>query len=197
MSAVSLPCDAPAVARGVATRLIRLSALGVALALLGGCAAMSEQECRSANWYEQGQRDALAGQPRSRLADLHEACAKAGAVPNDRLYLDGWSRGVHQFCMPDNGARWGRQGRSYANTCPPELDRAFSDRYRAGRRGWEAEQAVKRLQGEQRDKQRALDQAKDDAARRQAREQLRSIDWRLRDARDELDRAEWQLRQPY
>lgn len=104
---------------------------------------------------------------------------------------------MRQFCTPDNGARWGREGRSYSNSCPPELDAAFSDRYRAGRRAYDAEQTLRRLQGEQRDKQRALDNAKDDTARRQARDQLRSLDARLRDARDDLHRAEWRLRQPY
>ena len=29
------------------------------------------------------------------------------------------------------------------------------------------------------------------------REQLRDMDWRLRNARDDLDRAEWRLRQGY
>ena len=180
-----------------AGRAARLALAGSALALLAGCAALSEKECRSANWYEQGQRDALAGHDRTRLADIREACAEAGVRPNEPLYLQGWSLGVRQFCTPDNGARWGREGRSYSNSCPPELDAAFSDRYRAGRRAYDAEQTLRRLQGEQRDKQRALDNAKDDTARRQARDQLRSLDARLRDARDDLDRAEWRLRQPY
>ncbi len=182
---------------GRSARWLGLCAGAAALALLGGCAAMSEQECRTADWREQGQRDALDGQPRSHLADLHEACAKAGVVPHDGLYLEGWSRGVRQFCTPDNGARWGRQGRSYANSCPPELDGAFSDRFRAGRRAWDAEQTLRRLQGEQRDRQRALEQAQDDASRQRLRDQLRGLDGRLRDARDDLDRAEWRLRQPY
>lgn len=175
--------------------LARLACLCAAV-LLTGCAAMSEKECLAADWREQGMRDALAGHGRSHLADVREACAQAGVVPNEGLYFDGWSRGIHQFCTPDNGARWGRQGRSYANSCPPELDGAFSDRYRAGRRAWDAEQTVQRLQREQGDRQRALDKAKDDSARRQLRDQLRALDRRVRDARDELDRAEWQLRRP-
>lgn len=178
-------------------RLARLATGLVATALLGGCAAMSEQECRTADWREQGQRDALEGRPRSHLADIHEACAKAGVRPIDSLYLEGWSRGVRQFCTPDNGARWGRQGRSYANSCPPEMEAAFGDRYRAGRRAWDAEQTLRRLQSEQRDQQRALEKAKDDASRQRARDRLRSLDSRLRDARGDLDRAEWALRQPY
>ena len=197
MSAVSLPCDAPAVARGVATRLIRLSALGVALALLGGCAAMSEQECRSANWYEQGQRDALAGQPRSHLGDIREACAEAGVRPSEPMYWEGWNQGIGQFCTPANGARWGRDGKSYHNSCPPELEMGFLARYRDGRTAWDAEQTLRRLQTEQGNKQRELDNTKDDNQRKRLREQLRDMDWRLRNARDDLDRAEWRLRQGY
>lgn len=173
--------------------LTRLSCLSAAM-LLSGCAAMSEKECQTADWRDQGMKDALAGHDRSRLADVREACAKAGVMPNEALYLDGWNQGIRQFCTPDNGARWGRQGRSYSGSCPAELDAAFSDRYRQGRRAWEAEQAVKRLQSEQQDKQRALEKAKDDTSRGQLRDQLRSMDRRLSDARDELNRAESQLR---
>jgi hypothetical protein len=176
--------------------LARLSCLS-AVVLLTGCAAMSEKECLTADWRDQGMKDALSGHERTRLADVREACAKAGVVPNEALYFDGWNRGIRQFCTPDNGARWGRQGRSYSDACPAELGIAFSERYREGRRAWDAEQAVQRLQNEQQDKQRALEKAKDDTSRAQLRDQLRTLDRRLFDARDELDRAEWQLRRRY
>ena len=168
-----------------------------AAVLLSGCAAMSEKECQTADWRDQGMKDALNGHDRTRLVDVREACAKAGVAPNEALYLDGWNRGIRQFCTPDNGARWGRQGRSYSGSCPAELGTAFSDRYRDGRRAWDAEQAVNRLQSEQQDKQRALEKAKDDTSRKQLRDQLRALDRRLFDARDDLDRAEWQLRRRY
>ncbi len=176
--------------------LARLSCLSAAV-LLSGCAAMSEKECQTADWRDQGMKDGLAGHDRSRLADVREACAKAGVVPNEALYWEGWNRGIRQFCTPDNGVRWGRQGRSYSGACPAELNAAFSDRYREGRRAWDAEQTLQRLQGEQQDKQRALEKAKDDTSRGQLRDQLRTLDRRLSDARDELDRAEWQLRRRY
>ena len=176
--------------------LARLSCLS-AVVLLTGCAAMSEKECLTADWHDQGMGDGLAGYGRTRLADLREACAKVGVVPNEALYLAGWNRGIRQFCTPDNGARWGRQGRSYSGSCPAELDAAFSDRYREGRRAWDAEQTVKRLLSEQRDKQNALDKTKDDTSRGQLRDQLRTLDRRLFDARDELNRAEWHLRRRY
>lgn len=176
--------------------LARLSCL-CAVVLLSGCAAMSEKECLTADWRDQGMKDALNGHERARLADVREACAKAGVVPNEALYLDGWNRGIRQFCTPDNGERWGRQGRGYSGACPAELGTAFSERYREGRRVWDAEQTVQRLQNEQQDKQRALEKAKDDTSRAQLRDQLRTLDRRLFDARDALNRAELQLRRRY
>ena len=73
----------------------------------------------------------------------------------------------------------------------------FLARYRDGRTAWDAEQTLRRLQTEQGNKQRELDNTKDDNQRKRLREQLRDMDWRLRNARDDLDRAEWRLRQGY
>ena len=174
-------------------------ALGAVLlgsaALLGGCAAMSEQECRTANWGEQGMRDALDGYPRSRLQDIREACAEAGVRPNEQLYLNGWEAGIVRFCTPQNGARWGRDGKSYSNSCPPQMEAGFLDRYWVGRRAYDAEQNLRHLQSEQFSRQRDLDKAKDDDQRRRISSDRRDRDRRIANARDDLDRAEWQLRQ--
>ena len=67
-----MPSLAPLVRRGLT--------LAVAI-VLTGCAAMSEEECRTANWNEQGVRDAMAGHSRARLEDLREACSKAKVTP--------------------------------------------------------------------------------------------------------------------
>ena len=166
----------------------------LAVAGLAGCAAKSEQECRTADWREQGMRDALAGYPRARFEDNHEACAKAGVIPDQALYFEGWSQGIRQFCTPANGASWGRAGRAYRNSCPPELEAGFVSRYRDGRRVYDAEQQLNTLQNEQRTKQRQLDAAQDDAARNRLRNDLQNVDGRLRNARDELNYAERQLR---
>lgn len=182
--------------RPLTHRLARLLSLS-AIVVLSGCAVMSEKECQTADWRDQGMKDALNGYDRTRLADVREACAKAGVRPNEALYFDGWNRGIRLFCTPDNGARWGREGRSYSGTCPAELGMAFGERYRDGRRAWEAEQTLQRLQNEQRDKQRALQKAQNDSSRAQLREQLRMLDRHVFDARDALNRAEWRLRRGY
>ncbi len=169
----------------------------LAALLLAGCAAMSVEECRTADWREQGERDALAGYPRARLAEVREACAEAGVVPQEALYWDGWNRGIVQFCTPDNGALWGRRGNAYRNSCPPALEPAFLSRYGAGRRAYDAERRLDSLRSDQQRKQRELANAKDDAARKRLRSELSDLDWRLGQARDELDRADRNFRWGY
>lgn len=179
------------------TRLSRWCGVLVCALLLGGCAVMSEQQCRSADWREQGLRDALAGHPRARLADIQDACAEAGVRPDVARYWDGWTQGIYQFCSPDNGARWGREGRSYQQSCPPQLEAGFLDNYRLGRRLWDAEKALQQLQAEQNDRQRALDKAQDDKQRRSLRADLQDLDRRLRNAREDLERAQRHWRERY
>lgn len=164
--------------------------LAAASVLIGGCAAMSVEECRSADWYEQGMRDALGGYGRSRVEVLREACAEAGVVPDAARYRQGWTDGIPQFCTPANGARWGRQGRAYHNTCPPELEAGFLGPYQAGRRVADAQSRLDSLRSQQSVLQRRLDKAGDDDRRRQLRRELRDLDWQMRSARDDLDRAE-------
>ena len=172
-----------------------LIAAGLAALLLSACAAMSEKECRSANWYEQGMRDALAGHTRTRLQDLNVACGEAGIVPDAAQYQAGWERGIWQFCSTDHAGRWGREGHGYANSCPPQIEGRFLAYYRLGRRAWEAEQKLQRLQSEQDSRERELSKANDDERRKQLRAQLHDLDHRLRHARDDLARAEREYRQ--
>ncbi len=168
--------------------------IAVATVWLGGCAVMSAEECRTADWYEQGMRDALNGYSRSRVEVRREACAEAGVTPNVAQYEQGWVHGIPQFCTPTNGASWGRQGRSYHDTCPPELEAQFLGPYQAGRRVADARSRIETLRNQQRDAQRRLDKSKDEDRRRRLRRELRDLDWQMDHARDELDRVELDFR---
>ena len=156
------------------------------LIALSGCASMSPEECRTANWYEQGMRDGIQGQPRSYVEEHREACAEVGIVPNAALWEKGRSQGIKRYCTPENGLEEGLRGGDYRNACPPELEGAFLERYRAGHRVHEARQRVERLANDQRSKQNELDRVKDDKARDRLRQQIRDLDYRLRSAREEL-----------
>jgi hypothetical protein len=62
--------------------LCRLAAALAALSSLSGCASISADECRSANWQDIGIRDGANGQPEEYLIQHSTACAKVGVTPD-------------------------------------------------------------------------------------------------------------------
>ena len=74
--------------------LRRTSAL--VLVGLAGCAAMGEQECRSANWYDLGERDALVYGLRPQLDQYAAQCGRHGIQPAEKEYLTGWFYGERE-----------------------------------------------------------------------------------------------------
>ena len=59
---------------------------------LAGCAGLSENECRSANWYEVGDRDGLNGNP-PRIDTYAYQCERHNAQASREQYLEGWWMG--------------------------------------------------------------------------------------------------------
>lgn len=158
--------------------------------VLGGCASMSPEECRSADWYDVGQHDGQSGRSRSNIESHAKACGEVHISPDRGLYQKGWARGIVSYCTPQNGMEVGRRGGSYSGSCPAELDPAFRERYRLGREVYDAQQEINRLDSDSRTQERKLKDAKNDDAKRQARRELRDIDDRQRRARDRLYDAE-------
>ena len=60
---------------------LTLAALTV---LLSGCAAMSVEQCKTANWFKVGEKDGSAGRD-MRLDRYYSSCQKANIVPNQSL----------------------------------------------------------------------------------------------------------------
>ena len=63
--------------------------LPVFTVLSSGCAAMSVEQCKTANWFNVGEKDGSAGQE-SRLDRYYSSCQKASVVPNQSLYEKGY-----------------------------------------------------------------------------------------------------------
>ena len=61
----------------------------VFLLWLGGCAAMTETACGSANWYELGERDGLLGVP-PRIDTYAYQCARQSLQVSSADYMNGW-----------------------------------------------------------------------------------------------------------
>jgi len=75
----------------VTTRLLLL-----VTALLGGCMHMSENECRSADWYQVGYRDADPYGQRPQLY-LYENECKAWVQVSEADYMRGWVDGYREW----------------------------------------------------------------------------------------------------
>lgn len=100
---------------------------------LSGCASLSENECRGADWESIGYRDGSQGHNAGRLADHSAACAEYGIKTDRELYEQGRLRGLELFCTGSNALRLGRQGYSYSGVCPLSLEPQFSRGYELGR----------------------------------------------------------------
>ncbi|GAA4901750.1 DUF2799 domain-containing protein [Ferrimonas pelagia] len=124
---------------------LRLAVLGLSLSLLGGCATMSEQECRTANWQLIGLEDGVNGQPLTRLGDRHNACSKHGVIPDQSAYQLGFDEGVRRYCTPANGYEQGLKGNTYHQVCPADLHDAFAEQYRQGKRRYEVQRDLARF----------------------------------------------------
>lgn len=174
----------------------KLQVIGLiaAAVLVSSCASMSEQECLSANWLDQGFRDGRSGQPLTRLQEHRQACAKVGVRPDQRLYLQGREQGIVHYCTPDNAVEEGRLGRQYRNACPAHLEHSFLLAYEQGKRVYDAEQRIEKLNRESRQLEQRLKTEKDKDSQRYIRQELRDVDRQLQGARDDMRYLERRLR---
>lgn len=172
---------------------LRITPLLLAVAVLSACAPMTPQECKTANWFDVGMRDGREGEPLSMLDDRTKACAEAGVQANAQQYLAGRNQGLPEYCRLDNAARVGLAGRTYHGVCAPGIDAEFRRRYNAGYEVNQSRSEVNNLENRRRSLEKRLADAKTDAERRRARDELYDLDLRLRRARDRVRDAEWAL----
>lgn len=62
-------------------------------AALSGCATLSADDCRNADWYRIGDRDGVSGS-QSLLDQYQQMCSAHGVKVNDGRYLEGWRDGA-------------------------------------------------------------------------------------------------------
>jgi hypothetical protein len=102
------------------------------LSLLGGCATLSESECRNSDWYDIGFRDGRTGEPQDRISRHAGACAEHGVAPDRARYLDGHEAGLEHYCTQHNGLATGQSGAAYQGVCPAGEEEAFLSGYSVG-----------------------------------------------------------------
>ncbi len=118
------------------------------IALTGGCASLSEDQCRQGSWYDIGFRDGLKGYRADYVFQHGEACAKYGISVNRQEYTRGYDDGLRQYCIPSNGYMVGLQGGAYNGVCKgPEAD-AFFRMYLKGKQVYEIEKRLTEINAE-------------------------------------------------
>lgn len=122
----------------------------------------------------------------SRFEDHREACEKAGVSPDRELYFEGRDKGVLRYCTPENAFQEGRKGRQYHNACPADLEYDFLNAHELGKRIYDVEDYIDKLNFESRQLEQSLDEEEDKEKALNMRQELRKIDQQLKRARDEM-----------
>jgi len=124
---------------------IRTIALVAAAYALVGCAGMSEQACLVSDWRTVGFEDGTYGRPVGTIGNYRQACSKHGVTPDLERYRAGHAEGVQVYCRPTQGFDVGRRGGVYQGVCPANLEGEFVVAYNSGRRLYELESTLQRI----------------------------------------------------
>jgi hypothetical protein len=115
------------------------------VALLSGCATMSKEECKQADWYLKGVEDATKGFPLDRVVEHGKACARVNIVPDMKDYREGHAKGARLYCVPEKGYSEGRNGAPYNGICPVELEPKFLRAYGDGQELYNIQRNIDRM----------------------------------------------------
>jgi hypothetical protein len=69
----------------------------VAACLVAGCAQLTDAECRSADWYQLGYRDADIYGLRPQIDQYAYQCREHGVQPAEPTYMAGWVDGYREW----------------------------------------------------------------------------------------------------
>ena len=158
-----------------------------ATVLLSGCATLSEEECKTADWRRLGQQDGAAGHSDSRLAEHAEACAKTGIRPNAQQWRAGWDQGILSYCTPRVGWREGLAGHSYQGVCRGRNEDAFLYAFNQGTEIHRLQSRIDSNNQEIRRLERQLSEARKDEHRHELRQRIRSLDYEQSRLRSSLN----------
>lgn len=115
------------------------------VALLSGCATMSKDECKLADWYLKGVEDATQGYSLERAVEHGKACARVNIVPDMKEYREGHAKGARLYCVPEKGYSEGRKGSAYNGICPVELENKFLRAYKDGQELYNIQRNIDRM----------------------------------------------------
>ena len=124
-------------------RLKIMAFVAVAAAFIGlsGCETMSAEQCAAADWRGLGFSDA-AQNGSDRLSQRAQSCAEKGLTADSNAYMEGFHQGMYEFCRPERGFQYARNGGSFNGACPAELEQPFRAALFDGQRVHQAQSDV-------------------------------------------------------
>ena len=121
--------------------------LSILTVLLSGCAAMSVEQCKTANWLNVGEKDGAAGRE-SRLDQYYSSCQKANIIPNQGLYEKGYQKGLSYYCRPETIFNEALEGRGDFRVCPLQKRESLRSYYQVANNYYQANSEFNRSQSD-------------------------------------------------
>lgn len=109
--------------------------------LLSGCAAMSVEQCKTANWFNVGEKDGAAGN-KSHIDKYYSSCKKANIIPSQNLYEMGYLKGLGAYCQPENIFYEALEGRGNFRVCPAEKRESLRHYYQVANNFYHANSEI-------------------------------------------------------
>jgi hypothetical protein len=133
-------------------RRIFVITLSASLLACAGNTIKSDVTCTNKNWFTVGYSTALSGQSVRTFDKYKEKCTNLEEQALSK-YLDGFTKGVIEYCTFDNGYAVGSSNAENPNSCPLELRTEFTHGYNRGRADFEI--SISRLKAASAERERA------------------------------------------
>ena len=170
--------------------------LGFCGILLSGCQTLTPTECRIANWAQMGAQDGSSGRY-DRIASHVDGCAQqqvAVGATSVQQYRSGYQQGLQNYCQPEVILDLAQSGSGNLSVCPARQQAALRPYAQAGKRQYDAQQAVEALDTKQRKLETELQNNETtDQRRRDIRLELRRLDQQLIERRLDFNLADQNL----
>ncbi|GAM75993.1 ATPase [Vibrio ishigakensis] len=146
--------------------------LGLVVTTMAGCASMSPEECKAANWHQVGYQDGQQGENPQIINDYTQDCAEAKVVVDRIEWTKGFHEGTKVYCDPSNGYQVGVEGREYYGVCE---NPKFLKNYQMGKQEYQRQQRLNNLNAQIASLDDQISHEKDAKKAKQLREQRKDL----------------------
>lgn len=107
--------------------------LVITVALTGCAGSVKEVACTGQNWAGFGYKMGAEGRSVHEFDDHRSSCGRNLEKGALKAYLDGYTRGIIEYCTYDNGYTMGSKNQSISENCPLELRGSYTKGYNIGK----------------------------------------------------------------